>query len=155
VAACIRYSCGYKYQLRRRYEVLLPELADQTRAPIRTEWIELDPDGTLRLAAGYAWDGPSGPTFDTLDFMRPSLGHDGLYQLLREGHLPPACRLIADKILHRHCLEDGMPRIRAAWVYLGVRFGGGPGADPALVKPDTFAPKACAADSVFTHPEAP
>jgi len=142
MAACIRYSDGYKYQLRVTYRVRIDICPAQ---PIKTQWIELDCDGWLTINAGYAWDGPSGPTFDTLDFMRGSLVHDALYQLLREGFLPPSDRKPADMILQRIVLEDGMPAIRAWWVYQGVRFGGGPGADPAMVSPDKFAPAACAA----------
>ena len=33
--------------------------------------------------------------------------------------------LDADEILRRICIEDGMTRLRAWWVYQGVRFGGG------------------------------
>ena len=32
---------------------------------LRTAYIELRSDGGLTLRAGYAWDGPSGPTIDT------------------------------------------------------------------------------------------
>jgi hypothetical protein len=52
--------------------------------------------------------------------MRGSLIHDALYQLIREGHLPQKERFMADKILQQICLEDGMSRIRAWWVFVGV-----------------------------------
>jgi hypothetical protein len=52
--------------------------------------------------------------------MRGSLIHDALYQLLREGHLPQSERFMADKILQYICLEDGMWKLRAWWVFQGV-----------------------------------
>ncbi len=78
------YKGGYKYQLHESYEVTVrinpPE-------DIKTEYISLDQMGHLVLQKGYAWDGPSGPTIDTGDFMRGSLVHDALYQLMRMEHL--------------------------------------------------------------------
>jgi hypothetical protein len=48
---------------------------------------ELKEDGTLIVYEGYYWDGPSGPTIDTIAFIIGSLPHDVLYQMLREGKL--------------------------------------------------------------------
>lgn len=143
MADCIRYSPGYKYQLRAGYAVRLPELADPLRPPIVTDWLELDPDGTLRFRPGYAWDGASGPTYDSKSSMRPSLGHDGLYQLMRMGLLSMAYREIVDEIFKRMCLEDGMWSWRATLWHMAVRTFGKPGADPATVEPDECAPCDC------------
>ena len=94
----------------------------------------IDPDGHLVVLRGYAWDGPSGPTVTTKSFMRGSLIHDALYQLLREtefgaiGSAHGYRRGAADRILWHVCLLDGMWKWRAAWVYRGVRLGGGPSA---------------------------
>jgi hypothetical protein len=87
---------------------------------IITRYIRLEKDGTLTIYQGYCWDGPSGPTINTKSFMRGSLIHDALYQLLRQGHLPQSERFMADKILQCICLEDGMLKPRAWWVYQGV-----------------------------------
>lgn len=94
---------------------------------------ELSPSGELTIATGYAWDGPSGPTFDTPSVMRGSLVHDCLYQLLRETDFgAPEThdqhRKQADEILYRICIEDGMWKWRAKWILAGVRKGGGPAA---------------------------
>ena len=118
----ILYRGGYKYQLVETYRVGITIRPAQT---VVHDYITLDEDGTLSIAAGYAWDGPSGPTFDTKDFMRGSLVHDALYQLMGDGLLPLSGREAADATLRRICLEDGMSSIRAWWVYLGVRIGGG------------------------------
>jgi hypothetical protein len=78
-------------------------------------------NNTLTIKSGYAWDGPSGPAIDTPSFMRGSCIHDALYQLIRLGVLPPGFRRPADEILKGVCLTDGMWRLRAKWVYQGVR----------------------------------
>lgn len=121
----ISYCDGYKYQLAADYQVLIDI---KPPAFILTPYIRLDTDGLLSICEGYAWDGPSGPTIDTKNFMRGSLIHDALYQLMREGHLGQDMRDDADRVLRDICLEDGMSSIRAHWVYVGVRFGGGPAA---------------------------
>ena len=119
----ISYKGGYKYQLRESYTVLI---SIKPPMPILTQYIDLYTDGRLVIKEGYAWDGPSGPTIDTQTFMRGSLVHDALYQLMREDYLSPITyRKEADKILKKLCLEDGMWSIRAWWVYWGVRFFGG------------------------------
>ena len=134
----ITYRDGYKYQLCEGYSVLTNL---KPAAFIFTEFVRLDTDGTLSIADGYAWDGPSGPTIDTPDFMRGSLVHDALYQLMREKHLDHATyRELADKELKKICLEDGMPGFRAEYVYQGVRAFGDPSADPAKSKPPITAP---------------
>lgn len=86
----------------------------------------LAPAGTLLIDKGYAWDGPSGPAVDTLTFMRASLVHDALYQLMREEKLPRSYRKAADKIMYRIAREDGIGWIRAKYCYHAVRlFAGG------------------------------
>jgi len=134
----IRYKAGYKYQLQETYRVSTPI---KPTLPIATEYISLSLAGDLVIQRGYAWDGPSGPTVDTKNFMRGSLVHDALYQLMREGHLVPELhRKPADELLRQMCREDGMCAIRAWWVYWGVRLGGGDSADGHHGKPVLTAP---------------
>ena len=138
---CIVYKGGYKYQLKRGYRV---QITLRPAQPIDTEYIKLDAAGNLSLKEGYAWDGPSGPTVDTLNFMRGSLVHDALYQLMRERHLDHGKhKEPADRLLQKICREDGMTAIRAWEVYQGVHLFGSPAADPAHDRPLTKAPKAC------------
>jgi len=84
---------------------------------------------TLLIRNGYAWDGSTGPALDTVNFMRGSLVHDALYQIIPT--LPGAFRKdwkrFADAELVRICGEDGMSWIRRQWVHAGVRLGGRPG----------------------------
>ena len=97
----IKYRSKYKYQLAEEYRLKIPL---QPKKVIETEFINLDCDGILVVASGYAWDGPSGHLVDTTRNMRASLVHDALYQLMRHEHLksrratyrvrfPPAFRL--------------------------------------------------------------
>lgn len=111
---------GCKYQLVERYQHETGLLSTKSvKSPLG--WVSLTKTGLLTLKKGYAWDGPSGPTIDTPSFMRGSLVHDGLYQLIRLGLLPRARRKAADEILRDMCLEDGMPKVRAMYVYHAVR----------------------------------
>lgn len=128
----ICYRDGYKYQLKSSYGcatgIIPPKAIDNH------EFIVLSAQGFLSIWAGYAWDGPSGPTIDTKNFMRGSLEHDAFYQLLREGLLSPDFRKQADERLRTVCREDGMSAIRAWWVYQGVRLGGSAAAKPSEPK---------------------
>lgn len=138
---CIRYRGGYRYQLRRAHVDRVGIVPDE---PITTEYVSLTLDGTITMRSGYAWDGPSGPSVDTRSFMRGSLVHDALYQLMRLGELDAdRWRRTADRELQRMCREDGMLRIRAWWVHLAVRWFGEPFASPAASKPTETAPRGC------------
>ena len=115
----IFYKGGYKYQLAEVYKV---QTTIKPAVAISTPFIRLDLAGVLTILKGYAWDGPSGPTVDTKSFMRGSLVHDALYELMRKGFLDPLThRITADKLLRQMCKEDGMYSVRAWWVYHSVR----------------------------------
>jgi hypothetical protein len=138
---CIAYKGGYKYQTKQDYSVKTPI---KPESDITEPFIMLNRAGKLTIKSGYAWDGPSGPTFDTQNFMRGSLVHDALYQLMRGEFLDDKTyRKKADRLLQKHCKEDGMSRVRAWGVYQGVRFGGGPSADPDNKRPIEHAPNGC------------
>lgn len=115
--ASIKYQAGYKYQLSETYTIQV----DVRGRRVQSSFIWLTPQGQLEIRKGYAWDGPSGPTIDTSNFMRGSLVHDALYQLTREGHLPRSMRIYADELLRKLCREDGMSAFRAWIVYRAVR----------------------------------
>ena len=130
----------YKYQLMSdyRYQTAIKVKKDV----IINGFIILSSLGLLTISKGYAWDGPSGPTFDTLNFMRGSLIHDALYQLMREGLLDHRQhRGTADQILHDTCRADGMSRLRAWIVLKGLTLFGSISANPKLKKPSIWAPK--------------
>lgn len=127
------------YKKRRRYKYTL--FADYQHPTnirpshsISTKFIDLDSSGLLTIKKNYAWDGASGPVFDTQRIMRGSLVHDALYQLMREKHLPQKARENADWLLREICLEDGMPKFNAELVYLAVDLFGKPYTKPDLLQ---------------------
>lgn len=126
----IKYQAGYKYQLAELYAVQIGIMPPEN---IEHDFIHLNKNGVINIKQGYAWDGPSGPTIDTKNFMRGSLIHDALYQLMREGLLPESRRELADDELRHICREDGMSWLRAWWVYKAVRAFG---SSSAAVAPD-------------------
>ena len=109
----IYYKSGYKHQLAKYFCI---QTCIHPKTPIFTDYISLGTDGVLMIKRGYAWDGASGPTYDTKSCMRASLVHDALYQLIREGHLSPNHRKDADEHLYNICVEDGMLKCRA-WLW--------------------------------------
>lgn len=130
--ACYRKLYRYKYQLVEDYEVMTP-IKNHT---IIEKLIELHPDGRMLIKKGYAWDGPSGPTLDTPSFMRGSLVHDVFYQFMRMELLDISYRDKTDRLIRTMCIEDGMSRIRAGWVYWALRLFAGRAAAPGTQKPD-------------------
>ena len=138
---CISYKDDYKYQLKADY---VSDIGIIPERPVDMGYVALSEGGKITIRNGYAWDGPSGPTIDTLNFMRGSLVHDALYQLMRERKLDAdAYKDYADRILQRMCRDDGMSSLRAWGVYQAVRFFGRPATNPTNVKPLMKAPKAC------------
>ena len=123
VQICYRNLRRYKYQLMRKDYTIPIDIKPEE--DIKMAFIELSTEGELTIRKRYAWDGPSGPTIDTKTFMRGSLVHDALYQLMREKHLDyKVHRKYADELLKKICLEDGMWGFRAKYVHFFVdKFG--------------------------------
>jgi hypothetical protein len=135
----IAYKKGYKYWLVRPYSLHVPIFPEHTVVS-SGGFVTLGKNGVLAIRVGYAWDGPSGPTFDTKTFMRGSLVHDSLYQIMREGLLDNSYRDTADRMLGRICRSDGMCGVRV-WYVVGMvnRFAQS-AADPKNRKPILYAP---------------
>jgi len=114
----IFYKRGYKYQLYEDFTININIYPDEL---VFDDYIQLNNEGELTIRKGYAWDGPSGPTWDTANFMRASLVHDALYQLMRLKIISGGNRKKADIELKQICIEDGMSKIRAWYVYHAVR----------------------------------
>jgi hypothetical protein len=127
---------SYDYVLKEDYVILVPIFPTALiQEPVNKVHISLDCDGVLFIKKGYAWDGPSGPAFDTPAFMRGSLVHDALYQLIRAERIDPrSSRKKADKILRNICKEDGMSRFRRWYVYWGLRMFGGQAAGIPILR---------------------
>ena len=88
---------------------------------IRTEFIELN-GKELILKHDYKWDGPSGPTFDTLNAMEGSAAHDALWQLIMMGRINKKHKRDTDKELKIICLRNGMWKWRANLWYWALGF---------------------------------
>lgn len=67
----IKYTEGYKYQLAEDYVVMTPIVGVE----VVDFYFTLERSGRLTGKKGYAWDGASGPTFDTKNSMSPSLDY--------------------------------------------------------------------------------
>lgn len=93
----MKYRPGYKYQTA---DVTVVPLTWYRGPDVVSDFVAIAA-GRLVIRAGYAWDGPSGPTLDTASAMLPSLVHDALYQLIREGVLDVRHRKDADEMLAR------------------------------------------------------
>lgn len=133
----VYYKKGYKYQLVADYTCSVNIHPEQD---IVTKYISLTIGGRLTLRDGYAWDGISGPTFDTEDTRRGSLVHDALYQLMRLGLLPQSARPAADVEFRTICISAGMWEMRA-WVDLkGLKLFGASAAHPRNKKKVFVAP---------------
>ena len=114
---------GYKYTLAESIGVPVPLFADEqfsaAHFSLRRGW--------LTIRSGYAWDGASGPTWDTADTMTPSLVHDVLYQAIRAGILPASRRFDADLAFYRLMRQRTSGfwgHLRAFYFFAGVRLGG-------------------------------
>lgn len=131
----VAYKEGYKFQLVDSYEIqtnILGVLAI-------TQYASITHNGILTIHAGYAWDGASGPAIDTPNFIRGSLVHDALYQLIWDGHIPFSCRGKADDMLIQICKEDGMSALRRWWVKAAVNTFGARALENT--NPTLFAPR--------------
>jgi len=132
---CYRELKAYKYQVMKEYSI---QIDIKPGKDLSFKYMSLTSGGLLTIKEGYAWDGPSGPTVDTPDFMRGSLVHDVLYQLMRMNALDyKIYRKRADEILRELCLKDGMSTFRAWYVYQAVQWFGEsfalPNSEPEVV----------------------
>lgn len=115
----------YKYQMMSVYQIDVETGGASWQTPFLSIF-----NGSLVIEKGYCWDGPSGPSIDTENFMRGSLVHDALYQLLRLHALDPAYRDYSDLLLWKICREDGMSAFRAWYVWKAVSWFGAKNARP-------------------------
>jgi hypothetical protein len=116
----MKYRDGYKYQLWEDDSIQLEDIVLKDgmvlKAPrgfdINTQFIRMTPEGLLTGRSGYAWDGASGPTWDSRYCMRGPLWHDIGYQLMREGLLPLSFRQYFDALMYVVIQLDGLAMIK-------------------------------------------
>ena len=128
----IKYRDGYDGQLVNNAAFQLPENL-KPKKDIETEFIGLTQDGWLTFKKGYAWDYASVPFTHWLSnriagkkSKTPSLVHDGLCQLHRQGYLNDDHRDYADEHFYQLLLDRKFWKIRAwAWfkaVQVGAKY---------------------------------
>lgn len=118
----IAYIRGIKYQLRRDYSVMTPIKG----VTIVHDFFVLRVDGLLTIRRGYAWDGASGPVFNTPSSRRGTLVHDALCQAMRAGLLPVEWQASVHEFMRVVFVQDGMWAWRASvWHWFVVRANGG------------------------------
>lgn len=136
----LEWTEGYKYRTAKTFWIFT---GIKPFDEIQIGRITLTVEGQLIIDRGYSWDGPSGPTIDTNNFMVGGVVHDALYEILRCPSKPldrkcyierdgiithvathDQVRAEADMILKDLILEDGMSNFRANYIYRGVRLGG-------------------------------
>ncbi len=106
---------GYKYLTTKVRSCAVPLLPDFEHEFFRCV------NGELIVGLCYAWDGPSGPTWDRETNRLPSLFHDVLCQAIKEGLLDKKWRKYADMLFRQHLLIAGMKPWLAWFYYHGVR----------------------------------
>jgi len=115
----IYYRDGYKYQLAVDFRIQTPVVGTR----VSHKFFDLFENGVLVVYAGYAWDGASGPTFDTESSMAPSLVHDVLCQMMRLELIEWAkWHDIVSEFFHQHLRRCGMGAIRAWYWYRAVKW---------------------------------
>lgn len=114
---------GWKYELLAPYGQPLPVALAEPRRFLASPYLTLAPT-SLVIQAHYAWDGASGPTFDTKSSIRASLVHDALYQCIRLGWLERGLKPEVDKLFRELCRADGMGKFRAWYWWKAVTWFG-------------------------------
>lgn len=119
----MKYKSGYRYKLEEAYLQTLPFSAFDCK-DVPGGWVSLD-GSKLYIVPGYAWDGAStGLPWTPKKWLRPSLVHDALYQLIREGQLPMERRKDADMVFYQLLRENQVNVLLAFPAYLAVRIFG-------------------------------
>ena len=111
----------YKYQITENYAVQLKRLEGYS---FNHKWFRCNKAGLFTVKAGAKFDGPSGITIDTENFMMPAAIHDFMYMAGRLGLIPYSMRKYADQVLYTLCRDQNMSWFRANYVFRAVRLGG-------------------------------
>lgn len=142
IDSIVTYKSGYKHQndkLRVYQTEIRPDEVLESR------YITLNTDGRLFINGAYAWDGPTGvPEWLVKRWMkwlmRPSLIHDALCQLAREGLLSPKYAEQIDIEFKLACHQDARWKWLGNTAYYFVRKFGSFAIDPANKRPILTAP---------------
>ena len=130
----MKYRKGYKYQTAENFFMMVPIFPDQD---IVTEFINLSTKGEMNIRKGYAWDGASGPTWNTDNTMTPSLIHDALAQLMRQEYLVQGQLSSVNQLFDNMLSDRDMWSLRRWYWLKGLWLTGGSFANPSNAK-DVF-----------------
>ncbi len=148
---CLYYKEGIKYFVTRKYRIKLDiipyapiclslQTEDVNGNVVHIPIATMDMEGNTVIYPRYAWDGASGPTYDSLNTMIASLIHDLLYQFIRLGLIDPKYKEYADHMLKVIGIEDGMLPCRASYYKLAVDKFGAPSTMPSSERKELVAP---------------
>jgi len=127
----LHYKSGYKYQTTETITLQTRITPDE---PITSKWLYLDLSSKLTIMGGYAWDGPSGPTWDTDNSIIPSLYHDAMAQLLRQELINQEWLSFINIEFDDMLKERGMSWLRRRIWRRGLWLTGGSFANPKNIK---------------------
>ncbi len=120
----MRYKSGYRYVSQ---EAVLVDIGSDLHAPLNAPFASIAAE-RLCVMSRYAWDGASFTPFKWFGtakpLLTPSLVHDALYQLIREGLLDRQYRAAADRLFREMLLARGVWRVVAWAAYWSVRVFG-------------------------------
>ena len=111
-------SAPFHYQLAEPETFQLKHI--RPASDIETWYCTFTKDGKLTGKIGWAWDGASGPTWDTKNTKRASCCHDLLAKLMRDELLLHRMWLWADKEFNLILEEDGMWGFRRRYWIRGL-----------------------------------
>lgn len=120
----MKYKSGYRYVSQ---EAVMVNVGPDLHAPLQAPFASIAAE-SLCVMAKYAWDGASFTPFKWIGtpkaWLTPSLVHDALYQLFREGLLDRQYREAADRLFREMLIERGVWWIVAWGAYYAVRVFG-------------------------------
>lgn len=117
---------NWKYILEEDYRINLPKKLRMEAVSVDYISIYYRPDNKAHILCiykDYAWDGPSGPTYDTDGTIKASAAHDAFYQLMRLGHVSIKKRKAVDKLYLKMMKGFGVTFPKRWAHYIGVRLG--------------------------------
>lgn len=118
----MKYQEGYKFRLFETISFTTPIVGHE----FMDDYFYLNESGILTAFKGYAWDGASGPVFNTKNSLSATLVHDIFCVLMRSGKLDYAAfNDTVHDFLGEMLRANGMSWIRSkAWV-MAVKFARG------------------------------
>lgn len=148
---CLYYKEGIKYFVTRHYHIKLEvkptlpicvsfDTEDIYGNAVKIPLIKMDVEGNTVIFPMYAWDGVSGPTYDSLNTMITGLVHDVGYQLIRLGLIDSSYKEYFDNLLKVIGIEDGMMEFRASYYKFAVEKFGDFATRPSSERPELVAP---------------